>query len=174
MTTPPTDTTIHTEAEIADPALSTAPVQVACGHCDSVNAIPREALKDCGQGVARCGHCQQAIFAGTPVELTATNLRTHLRNDIPVLVDFWASWCGSCNLYTPTFNQAAQQFEPFVRCAKFNAEGHMELVKSLNIEEIPTLALYLSGKEIARSKGSLPLPQLEQWMVAQLRPVLAT
>ena len=153
--------------------LNTIPVQIVCGHCDTVNAIPREALKDSGNGVAKCGHCQKALFEGRPLDLTAKNLRTHLRNDIPVLIDFWASWCGSCNLYTPTFTHAAQQFEPFVRCAKFNAENHMELVKELNIQEIPTLALYLSGKEIARSKSSLPLPQLEQWMVAQLRPVLS-
>jgi thioredoxin 2 len=68
---------------------------------------------------------------------------------------------------------AAQQFEPFVRCAKFNAEGHMDIVKKLNIQQIPTLALYLSGKEIAHTKGSMPLPQLEQWLVAQLRPALS-
>ena len=152
---------------------STSVVQIVCGHCDTVNGIPKEALGRAA-GVAQCGQCGKLLFAGKPVDLKAANIRTHMaKNGIPVLIDFWASWCGSCNHFTPTFTAAAQQFEPYLRCAKFNAEGHMDLIKELNIQQIPTLALYLGGKEIARSNGSMPLPQLEQWVVSQLQPVLS-
>ncbi len=148
-------------------------VRIVCSHCHAVNGIPQQSLSGAGQGVAKCGECQQPLFEGKAIDLAPEQIRSQLQADVPVLIEFWASWCGSCNTYAPIFNQAAQQFEPFVRLAKVNAEKGPDLLQEYAIETIPTLVLFFRGKEISRTKSGLPIGQLEQWMVAQLQPHLA-
>ncbi|MDM7322030.1 MAG: thioredoxin TrxC [Gammaproteobacteria bacterium] len=136
-------------------------LHVVCPHCGAVNRIPVGRL---GEG-GRCGRCHKPLFTGHPVELTsATFGRFVSRNDLPVLVDFWAPWCGPCRMMAPVLDEAARTLEPHLRIAKVNTEDDPMLAQQFGIRGIPTLALFRSGREIARQSGAMPLPQLVQWL----------
>jgi thioredoxin 2 len=138
---------------------------LVCPHCAGVNRVPAERL---GQA-AKCGKCKQPLFVSKPLELTAANFQTHIgRSDIPVLVDFWAPWCGPCQMMAPVFEQAAAQLEPQVRVAKVNTEAEQVLAGQFGIRSIPTLALFKAGREVARQAGAMDLNSLTQWVRSQL------
>ncbi|WP_020410843.1 thioredoxin TrxC [Hahella ganghwensis] len=141
----------HTEAK---------PLYIVCGHCDGKNRVPAHKLSAGG----RCGRCKQLLFNHQVIELTANNFHQHLQNDIPVLVDFWAPWCGPCKAFAPVFVQAAQILEPQIRCVKVNTEQWPQLAQQYQIRSIPTLILFQGGKPLAFQSGALPLPQLQQWL----------
>jgi thioredoxin 2 len=135
-------------------------LHIVCPHCDSVNRVPAAKLHD----QATCGKCKQALFVAHPVELDSSNFNQHIgRNEIPVLVDFWAPWCGPCRMMAPAFTQAAEQLEPGMRLAKLNTEEAKELVSRYNIRSIPTLALFEGGREIARQAGAMDAGGIVQW-----------
>lgn len=137
---------------------------ICCPGCFATNNVPTNRL---GDG-PKCGKCKQPLFQGKPVDLTSTNYQNMIkRNDIPVLIDCWANWCGPCKQFAPVFEQAAGQFEPKLRLAKLDTEAQQTIAAQLQIRSIPTLILFKQGIEIARISGALPLGQLKQWLTQQ-------
>jgi len=140
-------------------------LHLVCPHCHAVNRLP---LAKLGQA-PNCGQCHRPLFDAHPLELTQATFAKHLsRNDIPVLVDFWAPWCGPCKMMAPQFAQAAQLLEPQVRLAKVNTEAEQSLGAQYAIRSIPTLALFRGGREIARQPGAMGAQDIVNWVRAQL------
>lgn len=136
-------------------------LHVVCPHCSAVNRLPTARLTE----NAVCGQCKAALFTGQALELTRTNFDRHIeRNDLPVVVDFWAPWCGPCQSMAPNFAQAASEMEPRARFAKLDTEQEQQLAARFNIRSIPTLAIFRGGREIARQSGALDLNSLKRWV----------
>ena len=138
---------------------------IVCPHCDGVNRVPAAKLHE----HPACGKCKQALFDAHPVELNSGNFARHIsRNDIPILVDFWAPWCGPCRTMAPAFARAAEKLEPGMRLAKLNTEEAQELAARYNIRSIPTLALFRNGREIARQAGAMDAGGIVQWAKSKI------
>jgi thioredoxin 2 len=134
---------------------------VVCPHCHSPNRVPQERL---GAG-GTCGKCKEPLFTGEPVELDQSSFDTHVgRSEIPVVVDFWAPWCGPCRQMAPAFAQAALELEPHFRLAKVNTEDEQALAARFNIRSIPTLAIFRGGHEVARQPGAMDAASLKRWI----------
>jgi thioredoxin 2 len=138
----------------------TTAILVTCPRCHSKNRLPAERLTDGG----KCGRCKAALFDGHPAALTAQSFDAHLQSDLPLVVDFWAPWCGPCRTFAPTFEQAARVMEPAVRLAKVDTEAEPALAQRFAIRSIPTLILFRQGREVSRMSGALPGNALVQWI----------
>lgn len=135
-------------------------LHIVCPHCDAVNRLPSAKLSR----QPTCGKCARELFTGQPVDLSSARFRKHIeRSDIPVLVDFWAPWCGPCRTMAPSYAQAAQQLEPSIRVLKVNTEEAQDLGARYAIRSIPTLALFRHGREVARQPGAMDANNIIAW-----------
>jgi len=139
-------------------------VHIVCPHCDTINRVPRPRL-----GGGRCGHCHQALFEGHPVALDTARFERHLaKSGVPLVVDFWAPWCGPCRAMAPEFERAAAAIEPMARLVKVNSDEEPALAERFGVRSIPTIVLAFEGRELARLAGARSAAQLTEWVRQQL------
>lgn len=140
-------------------------LHTVCPHCQSINRVLADRLDE----NPNCGRCKHTLFNGSPVELTSDTFARHLeRSDLPLLVDFWAPWCGPCKMMAPQFEQAARILEPRVRLAKVNTETEQGLGSQYGIRGIPTMVLFRRGREIARQSGAMDAQNIVRWVTPLL------
>ncbi len=135
--------------------------QHVCPSCQAINRI----LAGKQAAGPKCGKCKQPLFTGVPIEVNQAQFERFLhKDDAPILVDFWAPWCGPCKMMAPAFAQAAVDLGPSVRLLKVNTEEQQGLGARFNIRSIPTLALFRGGKEVARQPGAIDARSIVQWV----------
>jgi thioredoxin 2 len=138
-------------------------LHVVCPHCHTTNRLPRARLD---QG-AKCGNCKQPLFEGHPFELTKAGFDRHIaKDDLPLVVDFWAPWCAPCRSMAPAYEEAAARLAPGVRLAKLDTEAEPEIAARFGIRSIPTLIAFKNGREVARRSGASDLSGLLGWIKA--------
>ncbi len=140
-------------------------LHVVCPHCHTTNRLPRVRLD---QG-AQCGQCKQALLEGRPFELTKAGFDRHLaKNDLPLVVDFWAPWCAPCRMMAPAYEEVATRLAPGVRLAKLDTEAEPQIAARFGIRSIPTLIAFKNGREVARRSGASDVSGLLGWIKASV------
>ena len=136
-------------------------VTIPCPHCHTLNRVPAERRSEGG----KCGQCHRPLFSGHPINLDAAHFDRHAgAGDLPLLVDFWAEWCGPCRAMAPVFERTAKEFEPRVRFAKVDTVAEPGLAARYHVQAIPTMVLVRGGREVARYSGAMPASALRSWV----------
>ncbi|MBD3808675.1 MAG: thioredoxin TrxC [Epsilonproteobacteria bacterium] len=137
-------------------------INIVCPHCHKTNSLPKKE----SYTKANCGHCKQSLLDTKPVELDLSNFDHFLQNnDIPVVVDFWAPWCGPCRMMAPTFESVAKKFPLKIRFAKVNTENFGQISNKYGISGIPTMILFKNAKEVKRISGALDASSMTNWLI---------
>lgn len=143
----------------------TAPLQIVCPACNAINRVPGQRLAD----RPVCGKCRSPLLSGQPVSATDQNFSRFIeKSDLPVVVDFWATWCGPCQQFAPVFSQVAGEMATSAVFVKVDTQANQQAAASYQIRSIPTLMIFHRGRELARLSGALPKPQFQQWLHQQL------
>ncbi len=140
-------------------------VHVVCTHCATENRVAAQRLGD----APKCGKCEAALLPGKPVELNDATYDTVIaRTGLPVVVDYWAAWCGPCRAMAPQFEAAARELQTRVLFAKVDTEAAQAVAARAGIRSIPTLALFRGGREVARTSGAMDARTLVNWINKQV------
>lgn len=140
-------------------------VHITCSHCMAKNRLPVDRVNQ----DAKCGKCKNSILVNEPIELTDQNFQRFIQNnDLPVVVDFWATWCGPCQMMAPVYAQVSSNMKSQARFAKVDTEQAQQTSASFNIRSIPTIIIYKAGKEVARQAGAMDKTSLTSWLQSNL------
>jgi thioredoxin 2 len=136
-------------------------ILLVCPNCDTVNRVPANKATS----EAKCGNCHRAIFTGLPIAVSEKSFDRHIQRDgIPVVVDFWAEWCGPCKVMSPTFERVAAELEPNVRFLKVDTEAQPGLAARYNVRSIPMMMLFKDGRLVAQRAGAISAESLRGWI----------
>ena len=140
-------------------------IHITCPHCEATNRLLERKLEQ----YPNCGKCHRSLFISKPLELTSKNFKKVIsKTSIPIVVDFWAEWCGPCKMMAPIFEQASKIVEPRARLAKLNTEFSQDIAARYGIRSIPTLVIFKNGKEVTRKTGALDKQYLIRFVEANL------